>query len=182
VADALLGQAMPVEQAQTLVAAMTPELQRAAAEALLDPSLLLGSLLAAHMIIFWLSQDSNVTPPVALAAFTAAGIAGEKPMATGFTAWKLAKGLYLIPLLFAYTPLVSGSWSAALPFAIFALFGLYALVGLLEGWLEGPLTWPERLLLLPAAMALLWPEPSWLLRAFGLIILLALLLRSRQRS
>lgn len=181
-ADGLLGQPMPVDQAQALIAAMTPELQRAAAEALLDPSLLLGSLLAAHMIIFWLSQDSNVTPPVALAAFTAAGIAGEKPMATGFTAWKLAKGLYLIPLLFAYTPLVSGSWSEAFQVALFALFGLYALVGLLEGWLEGPLAWPERLLLLPAAMALLWPDPGWPLRAIGLIILPALLLRSRQRS
>ncbi|MCC5865900.1 MAG: TRAP transporter fused permease subunit [Wenzhouxiangella sp.] len=177
-----LGQPMPLGQAQAVVAAMTPELQRAAAEALLDPALLAGSLLAAHMIIFWLSQDSNVTPPVALAAFTAAGIAGEKPMATGFTAWKLAKGLYLIPLLFAYTPLVSGDWTEALVVALFALFGLYALVGLLEGWLEGPLAWPERLPLAFSAACLLWPAPGWPIRAVGLIVLLAVLLRSRQAS
>ncbi|MGY6630479.1 MAG: TRAP transporter permease [Wenzhouxiangella sp.] len=181
-ADGLLGQAIPADQAQALVLAMTPELQRAAAEALLDPALLAGSLLAAHMIIFWLSQDSNVTPPVALAAFTAAGIAGEKPMATGFTAWKLAKGLYLIPLLFAYTPLISGSWQEALLVAVFALFGLYALVGLLEGWLEGPVGLPGRLLLLVAAVCLLWPDPGLALRVLGLVVLLGVWIRSRIAS
>ena len=180
--DALLGQPMPLEQAQAVVTAMTPELQRSAAEALLDPALLAGSLLAAHMIIFWLSQDSNVTPPVALAAFTAAGIAGERPMATGFTAWKLAKGLYLIPLLFAYTPLVSGNWSEALIVAAFALPGLYALVGLLEGWLEGYLTWPQRFLLAPIAITLLHPDPTWPLRATGLLVLLILILHSRHQT
>ncbi len=178
-AAALLGQTLSADQAQALVLAMTPELQRSAAEALLDPALLAGSLLAAHMIIFWLSQDSNVTPPVALAAFTAAGIAGEKPMATGFTAWKLAKGLYLIPLLFAYTPLISGSWSEALHVAVFALFGLYALVGLLEGWLEGPLGWPQRLLLAVAGICLLWPDPGVVVRGIGLVLLIALWLSSR---
>lgn len=59
---------------------------------LLDPAILGGMLLSAHLIIFWLSQDSNITPPVCLAAFAAAGIAGTKPMATGLTSWKLAKG------------------------------------------------------------------------------------------
>ena len=181
-ADALLGQPMPVDQAQVLVAAMTPELQRAAAEALLDPAVLIGSLLAAHMIIFWLSQDSNVTPPVALAAFTAAGIAGEKPMATGFTAWKLAKGLYLIPILFAYTPLVSGSWAEALPVAIFALFGLYAFVGLLEGWLEGPVDWLGRILLAVLALLLLWPELHMYVKVFACLGLAMLMIFSRRRG
>jgi TRAP-type uncharacterized transport system fused permease subunit len=66
------------------------------------------SLLAAHMIIFWYSQDANVTPPVCLAAFSAAGVAGSRPMQTGFASWKLAKGLYIIPFLFAYTPILFG--------------------------------------------------------------------------
>ena len=181
-ADALLGQPMPVDQAQVLVTAMTPELQRAAAEAMLDPTLLVGSLLAAHMIIFWLSQDSNVTPPVALAAFTAAGIAGEKPMATGFTAWKLAKGLYLIPILFAYTPLVSGSWVEALPVAIFALFGLYAFIGLLEGWLEGPVGRPGRTLLAGLALLLLWPALHLFVKVFACLALAMLMAFSRRRG
>lgn len=177
--EEMLGSPMPAAEAQATVAAMTPELQRAAAESLLEPAVLTGSLLAAHMIIFWLSQDSNVTPPVALAAFTAAGIAGEKPMPTGLTAWKLAKGLYLIPLLFAYTPLVSGSWTEALYVAVFALGGLYAFAGVLEGWLEGPLAMWHRLLLATLAAVLLYPHQSMLFDVAGLAALSWVAWRSR---
>ncbi len=178
--EGMLGAPMPAAEAQAVVAAMTPELQRAAAEALLEPALLVGSLLAAHMIIFWLSQDSNVTPPVALAAFTAAGIAGEKPMATGLTAWKLAKGLYVIPLLFAYTPLVSGSWGEALQVAVVALAGLYALAGVFEGWLEGPLKRHWRALLGLLALALLYPHGWWLVDIGAMMLLFALAWHSRR--
>ncbi len=181
-AAGLLGQPMALEQAQQLVSAMTPALQRSAAEALLEPALLLGSLLSAHLIIFWFSQDSNVTPPVALAAFTAAGIAGEKPMATGLSAWKLAKGLYLIPLLFAYTPLVSGSWVQALEVALFALFGLYAFSAALEGWLEGRVSWPERMLLVVLAVLLFLPDLAWFLKTLAVLALAAMVWRSRRFS
>ena len=177
--DGLLGSPMPAAQAQSIIAAMTPQLQRAAAEALLEPAVLTGSLLAAHMIIFWLSQDSNVTPPVALAAFTAAGIAGEKPMPVGLTAWKLAKGLYLIPLLFAYTPLISGSWTEALQVAVFALAGLYAFAGVLEGWLEGPLGAGQRSLLATIALILLYPHGALVFDGLALILLAFLVWNSR---
>ena len=83
----------------------------------------MGFLLVAHLIIFWLSQDSNVTPPVCLAAFTAAGIAKSPPMATGFQAWKAAKGLYVMPLLFAYTPLINGTFLEMCQIGFFAVFG-----------------------------------------------------------
>jgi TRAP-type uncharacterized transport system fused permease subunit len=63
-------------------------------------------LMEAHMIVFWYSQDANVTPPVSLASFAGAGIAGANPMRTAFTSWKLAKGLYIIPLIMAYRPLL----------------------------------------------------------------------------
>jgi TRAP transporter 4TM/12TM fusion protein len=180
--EGLLGTPMPAAEAQGIVAAMTPELQRAAAEALLEPAVLVGSLLAAHMIIFWLSQDSNVTPPVALAAFTAAGIAGEKPMATGLTAWKLAKGLYVIPLLFAYTPLVSGSWNEALQVAVVALAGLYALAGVFEGWLEGPLKGHLRALLGLLALVLLYPHGWWLADLLAMALLVIMAWHSRRLS
>ncbi|MEN1728438.1 MAG: TRAP transporter fused permease subunit [Pseudomonadota bacterium] len=176
-----LGQVMSLDAAQALVTAMTPELQRAAADALLDPSVMTGTLLAAHLIIFWFSQDSNVTPPVALAAFTAAGIAGERPMATGLTAWKLAKGLYIIPLLFAYTPLVRGSWLEALEVAVFALIGLYALSAVFEGWLEGPLNALSRLLLAVCALLLLMPTGSLLVSLSAVAVVCALMVWSARR-
>ncbi len=89
------------------------------------------SLLAAHFIVFWLSQDSNVTPPVCLAAFTAAGMAGSPPMRTGLMAWKAAKALYIVVILFAYTNLLDGSWSERIWVGGFALAGLFALTAAL---------------------------------------------------
>jgi len=113
-------------------------------------------LLSAHLIIFWLSQDSNVTPPVCLVAFTAAAIAGTKPMRTGLTSWKVAKGLYLVPVLFAFTPLITGSWTERLLVFGFACFGLYALAGLLQWHLESRLTAITGTLLLASAILILW--------------------------
>ena len=115
---------------------MPPEMRQLVRNELFDPALLTGMLLSAHLIIFWLSQDSNVTPPVCLVAFTAAAIAGTPPMRTGLTSWKIAKGLYLVPALFAFTPLITGSWSERLAVFFFACFGLYALAGLLQWHLE----------------------------------------------
>ena len=59
---------------------------------------------AAHMIVYWLSQDSNITPPVCIAAFAGATIAGANMWKTAFTSFKFAKFLYLAPFLFAYVP------------------------------------------------------------------------------
>ena len=83
---------------------MPLEMKQLIRQEMIEPELLTGMLLSAHLIIFWLSQDSNVTPPVCLASFAAVGIAGTRPIATGLTSWKVAKGLYLVPVLFAYSP------------------------------------------------------------------------------
>lgn len=60
--------------------------------------------IVAHQIVYWLSQDSNITPPVCVAAYAGAAIAGSDPWKTGWTAFKFAKMLYVVPLLFAFTP------------------------------------------------------------------------------
>jgi TRAP-type uncharacterized transport system fused permease subunit len=109
------------------------------------------------LIIFWLSQDSNVTPPVCLAAFTAAGIAGSSPMATGFESWKIAKGLYVVPLLFAYTPLISGDLIEVLQIGFFALFGIYATNAIIQWYAEGPIGPLAALLLVLGAVGAYWP-------------------------
>ncbi|WP_229802332.1 TRAP transporter permease [Paramylibacter ulvae] len=114
-------------------------------------------LLTAHLIIFWLSQDSNVTPPVCLAAFTAAGIAGSKPMATGFQSWKIAKGLYIVPLMFAYTPLISGDFMQVMQIGIFALFGIYAFNALIQNYAEGPLNILFIIMLIVGAVGAFYP-------------------------
>jgi TRAP transporter 4TM/12TM fusion protein len=63
-------------------------------------------LLTAHLIILWLSLDANITPPVALGPFAAAAIAEADPMRTGWSCFRFAKSVYLMPVLFAYTHLL----------------------------------------------------------------------------
>jgi TRAP transporter 4TM/12TM fusion protein len=60
-------------------------------------------VLSAHLIIFWLALDSNITPPVAMGPFAAAAIAQADPMKTGWACFRFAKVIYVMPLLFAYT-------------------------------------------------------------------------------
>ena len=79
-------------------------------------------------------------------------------MATGLRSWKIAKGLYIIPLLFAYTPLLGGSWPEIFTIFVFALAGLYAFTCALQGYMENPVGLPIRLLLLVLALALLKPS------------------------
>jgi TRAP transporter 4TM/12TM fusion protein len=124
---------------------------------LVDPSQQMTFLLTAHLIIFWLSQDSNVTPPVCLAAFAAAGIAGSRPMATGFESWKIAKGLYVVPLLFAYTPLISGEMIEVLQIGFFSLFGIYATYAVIQWYAEGPIGILSVPVLVLGAIGAYWP-------------------------
>jgi len=176
-----IGNPMTQALARTIVDAVPVDMAGMVREAVLSPHTLTYALLSAHLIIFWLSQDSNVTPPVALAAFTGAAIAGTKPMETGFQAWKLAKGLYVIPLLFAYTDFIGGSWVGDFTIFFFAFFGLYAFAAGLEGFMEAKLTWLLRLLTLACAVALLWPAPIWV-HCVGLVGLIFLFVHSFRSS
>ncbi|MDY0374746.1 MAG: TRAP transporter fused permease subunit [Desulfobacterium sp.] len=87
--------------------------------------------LAAHMIVYWLSQDSNITPPVCIAAFAGATIAKANMWKTAFTAFKFAKFLYIGPLIFAYVPGFSldGSYMDIVKTYIYVFFGTW-----LYGW------------------------------------------------
>jgi TRAP-type uncharacterized transport system fused permease subunit len=147
---------------------------------LLDPSLVTGMLLSAHLIIFWLSQDSNVTPPVCLVAFTAAAIAGTPPMRTGLTAWKVAKGLYLVPVLFAFTPLITGNWVERIGVFVFACFGLYALAGLLQWHLEEKLNPVTAILVLASAACLLWTPLGITIHVAGALLLAGIVFYQRR--
>ncbi len=144
---------MSLDEATALMSAVPFEVAMTMRPMLVDAEALMGFLLVAHLIIFWLSQDSNVTPPVCLAAFTAAGIAKSPPMATGFQSWKAAKGLYVVPLLFAYTPLVNGTFIEMCQVGFFALFGIYAINAIIARFSEGPLAlWHWPLLLIGSAL------------------------------
>ena len=162
---------------------MPLEMKQLIRQEMIDPEMLTGMLLSAHLIIFWLSQDSNVTPPVCLASFAAAGIAGTPPMATGFTSWKVAKGLYLVPVLFAYSPLISGSWSERIEVFLWSSMGLYALAGILQWHLERKINLQIAVLLLLSAVLLMWtPFPIYYHVAGAVILFTIIILQNRQKS
>ena len=95
--------------------------------------------IAAHMIVYWLSQDSNITPPVCIAAFAGATIAKANMWKTAFTAFKFAKFLYLAPFIFGYVPAFSLNGSPmdiAVAFALI-IVGTWAYSWFLSGiWLD----------------------------------------------
>ena len=161
---------------------MPLEMKQLIRQEMIDPEMLTGMLLSAHLIIFWLSQDSNVTPPVCLASFAAAGIAGTPPMATGFTSWKVAKGLYLVPVLFAYSPLISGSWSERIEVFLWSSMGLYALAGILQWHLERKINLQIAVLLLLSAVLLMWTPFPIYYHMFGAAILFTIIIvQNRQK-
>lgn len=158
----VLGMGLPVTAAYIVVAVV-------AAPALTGLGV---PLLTAHLILFWLSQTSNVTPPIALAAFAGAGVAGGRPMPTAFQAVRLAAGLFLVPLLMAYTPLLPAAGDP-LGFAQLLAFvgGLTAMAAAalsLYGHGLRAVSWPERLVLGAGALLLLFPDPLLRLAGAGL--------------
>ena len=132
-------------------------------------------LLIAHLVVFWWSQDSNVTPPVALAGFAGAAIAGSKPMETSVQAWKYAKGLYLIPLFMVYNesivlggPIPLVLWNGAI-----AVLALVAFAAVLEGYLFAVMPVWQRITAVPAVAAVFWP--SFAVEAAGAAVIVGLL-------
>jgi len=112
--------------------------------------------LAAHMFVFYFGIMADLTPPVCLAAFTGAGIAGADPAKTGFTATKIALCSYIMPYMFVYNPMLL--LSRVVPYelvilTVSATLGVIVLAGALEGWMYRTLRKYERLVMGVFALA-----------------------------
>ena len=165
-ASLVLGMGLPVTASYIVLATL-------AGPALMDMGV---PLMVAHMIVFWYSQDANVTPPVSLASFAGAGIAKANPMETALASWKLAKGLYVIPIVMAYRPLLGMGeeyslmhWEVVLTM-ITTTLGLVAFASALERYCLRKATPIETLLFWPAALGLFWPAYWANLAGFILLI------------
>ena len=164
IASLILGMGLPVTASYVVLAVLSapallglmlsPEMAALVSSGVIIPEVTM-SLLAAHLIIFWLSQDSNLTPPVCLAAFAAAGIAGTHPMKTGVQSWILGKGLYIVPLLFAFSPLVTGEWIERIEVFVFAMIGILAFTITVEGFWDRKLYIWERAIFALSSLLLL---------------------------
>ncbi len=130
-------------------------------------------LLAAHLFIFYFGCLSNITPPVALAGYAAAGIAGASPLRTGMRAMGLAVGGFLVPFAFVYDPflLLSGSPLGIALTAISAGLGTAALAASIVGHVGAPVPTAGRVALAVAGLAVL--APGVVSDAIGSIVIIA---------
>jgi TRAP transporter 4TM/12TM fusion protein len=135
--------------------------------------------LAAHMFAFYFGIVSNITPPVALAAFAAAPLAGANPMKTSVAAARLGIAAFIIPIMFVYQPalLMIGSWNTILQASLTAAFGLASLSIAFVGYFSSPIAMPLRLLMILGAGMMIIPE--WRSDLGGIAIVLCALLASR---
>jgi len=133
-------------------------------------------VLISHLIVLWFSIDAAVTPPVCITSFVAAGVADANPFKTAIAGWRIAKGLYIIPFLMAYTHItLNGPLSEILIATLTGTIGLIALSAAWQGWLITRLSWLFRILLLVVTITSLKPG-LWTdiigLGIFGAILIL----------
>ena len=159
----VLGMGLPTTAAYVVLAAL-------GAPALVELGV---PLLGAHLFIFYFGCISNVTPPVSLAAYAAAGIAGSPPLKTAWTAMGLASAGFLVPFMFIYAPplILAGSPAEIAITTLTALIGVVALAGAVIGHVRGPLALWRRVILIGAAIALIAPGLMW--DGIGLAVFLA---------
>ncbi|MDR1885480.1 MAG: TRAP transporter permease [Synergistaceae bacterium] len=139
--------------------------------------------IAAHMFAFYFAMFANLTPPVALAAFAAAGLSGGDPMKTGFAAVKLAIGGFIVPYMFIYSPqllLINTSFFEGVRVAIGACFGVFMIASAVEGYLFTRINPLLRIVSFMGALCLI--DSGLYTDAIGVAILAALILIQRLLS
>lgn len=139
--------------------------------------------LVANMFVFYFALLSHITPPVCLAIFAGAHIAGANIWETSLTGVKMGTVAYLLPFLVVYSPalLLAGDAAAIATSFVSVAAGLAMLVCAIQGWLRQRLgLWP-RSVLLAAGLALIWADPAVKIAglALGLVALAAALLSGR---
>ncbi len=140
-------------------------------------------LIATHFFVFYFGVLADVTPPVALAAYAAAGIAGSEPMRTGLTAFRLSMGKALVPFMFVYAPsllLLNFSWTEFVEAMLSGMLGILALSAAYTGWFRAQIGYLAVALLTIGGIALIFND--WRAELFGAVIVLAVLAENELRG
>ncbi|MET1413385.1 TRAP transporter permease [Roseibium sp. HPY-6] len=135
--------------------------------------------LVAHFFVFYFAVVSAITPPVALAAYAGAAIAGSEPMRTSVTAFRVGLAAFIVPYMFFYSPglLLEASWLEIIRNAVTAIIGVYLLSGAVQAYLMGPLAPIWRVLLLAAALCMI--SGDWRTDIVGILLGAGIWLKSR---
>jgi TRAP transporter 4TM/12TM fusion protein len=151
--------------------------------ALVVPSLVTMGIepIAAHLFAFYYGLVSAITPPVALAAFAGAGIAGSNPMQTGFSSFRLGFAKYIIPIVFVYVPgMVLLKEPIHIWYIIMAFIGIFSLTIATEGWLYQRVNIIGRILMIPVSFMLFMPQLAY--NAVGIAILAGFIVFEKLRA
>ena len=129
---------------------------------------------AAHMFVFYYAILSEVSPPTALSCFAAAALTGGNPYKTTMYAWKYTLPAFIVPFMFTLDPkgvgiLLKGPVIDVMWTTITAFIGIAALAGGVENRLFKKTTLYERIMLIVAGLALVYPKPLYDIVGFGLI-------------
>ena len=117
-------------------------------------------MIAAHFFVFYFGIVADLTPPVALAAYAGAAIAGANPMKTAMQATKLAIGAFIVPYIFALNPamlFIDTTIGEVILICITSLIGIFGVSSALEGYLLHDMKWYERLLSVAGGLLLIYP-------------------------
>ncbi len=128
--------------------------------------------LSAHMFAFYFGIVADITPPVALAAFAASGVAGGRPIRTGAEATRLAIAAFIIPYMFVLSPellLIDTTLLKTLIVVTTAFIGMLGIGAGLMGFWFRHLYWIERIILIPAGLMLIYPGTKTDLVGLGTI-------------
>ena len=142
-------------------------------------------MVAAHFFVFYFGIVADLTPPVALAAYAGAAIAGANPMKTAFTATKLAIGAFIVPYVFALNPamlFIDTTAGEVILICITSFIGICGVSAGLEGYLLRNMKWYERVLAAAGGLLLIYPgivTDTIGLGLVGLVVVLQLLTRKK---
>lgn len=117
--------------------------------------------LPAHLFVFYFGIIADITPPVALAAFAAAGVSGGEPLRTGIESSKLAIAAFIIPYIFVLSPamlMIDTTWWEVIWVVFTSMIGMVAIgAGVIGYWMRG-MHWLERIIAVIVGILLIYPE------------------------
>ncbi|WP_339174890.1 TRAP transporter permease [Solibacillus sp. FSL R5-0691] len=149
--------------APAIIALLAPDVAASAAPLVI--------VLSAHFFVFYFGIIADITPPVALAAFAASGISGGDPIRTGVNSAKLAIAAFIIPYMIIFSPamlMIDVTLWEVVWVVLSAIMGMIAIGAAIIGYWYRPVSWIERIILLAAGIAMIYPET--LTDTIGLIV------------
>jgi len=161
IASIILGMGMPTVAAYVVLAMLAaPALERLDVPAI-----------AAHLYVFYFGIISGITPPVAITAYVAAGMAGGNAVKTAWEATRIGVAGFIVPYMFVFNNqlLLQGTTAEIIQITITSMIGITCFAAVLQGWLLMSMNWMQRVMMVVAA--LLTIDPSLVTDLIGAVLI-----------